>query len=126
MNNRSIRVLLVDDEELLRCAVREWLEDEQFQITEAMSGADALELLSKESFDCGILDLHLIDMSGVEVLKTAQYAGESPAWVIMTGNLGEEAYQELRALGIADDAILQKPIFDMQVITSRFLSSVAS
>jgi hypothetical protein len=43
----------------------------------------------------------------------------------MTGNLDEDTHQELRELGIADDAILQKPIFDMQIITTRILRSVA-
>ncbi len=125
MNERSIRVLLVDDEELVRGAVRAWLEDEQFKITEAMSGAEALELLAKESFDCGILDLQLTDMSGVDMLKKARYSGSKPFWLVLTGNLGEGAYQELRELGIADEAILQKPIFDMQLITTRILRSIA-
>lgn len=125
MNKRSIRILLVDDEELVRSAVRDWLEDENFRVSEAKSGADALELLAKESFDCGILDLQLTDMSGVEVLKTARYAGEIPAWLVMSGNLGEVTYQELRELGVADDAILQKPIFDMQIFSTRILRSVA-
>lgn len=125
MNERAISVLVVDDEELVRSAVRAWLEDEHFQITEAMSGADALELLAKESFDCGILDLQLTDMSGVEVLKKAQYAVKSPAWLVMTGNLSEEMFQKLRELGIADDAILQKPIFNMQIITTKILKFVA-
>lgn len=124
MNERSIRILLVDDEELVRSAVRDWLEDEDFQVSEAKSGADALELLAKESFDCGILDLQLADMSGVEVLKAARYAGKIPAWLVMTGNLGGVMYQELRELGIADDAILQKPIFDMQTFSNRILRSL--
>lgn len=125
MSEQAIRVLLVDDEELVRGAVLAWLEDDRFQVTEAKSGAAALELLAGETFDCGILDLHLKDMSGVEVLKKAQYRGKSPVWLVMTGNLEEDTYQELKELGIADEDILRKPIFDMQVISTRILRAVA-
>lgn len=117
-------MLLVDDEELVRSAVLAWLEDDRFQVTEAKSGAAALELLAGEIFDCGILDLHLKDMSGVEVLKKAQCPGKSPVWLVMTGNLEKETYQELKELGIADEDILRKPIFDMQVISTKILKAV--
>ncbi len=119
MNERLIRLLLVDDDDLVRGAVLAWLEDEHFHITEAMSGADALKLLARERFDCVLLDLRLNDMGGIDVIKTAQSTGNNPAWLILTGNLGEDTYQELRALGIPKDAILQKPIFDMGVISTR-------
>lgn len=125
MKERPIRILLIDDEELVRTAVRIWLEDEQFQIDEAISGADALDRLATESFDCGILDLQLSDMSGVEVIKTAQYVDKSPDWLVMSGNLDAVTYEELRELGIADDSILQKPIFDMRIISTRIQKSVA-
>jgi CheY-like chemotaxis protein len=121
MAGRPIRVLLVDDEELVRSALLAWLEDDCFQIVEADSGANALELLAKEHFDCGVLDLNLKDMTGIEVLKTASYAGGKPFWLVMTGNLDEGTYQELRELGFSDDTILRKPIFDMQIISTKIL-----
>jgi len=121
MDGRPIRVLLVDDEELVRSAMLAWLEDDRFQIVEADSGAKALVLLAKESFDCGVLDLNLQDMTGIEVLKTASYADRKPFWLVMTGNLDEGTYQELRELGFSDDAILRKPIFDMQIISTKIL-----
>ncbi len=124
MNEPLIRVLLVDDEELVRGAMLAWLEDDRFQITEADSGAKALELLAEHCFDCGILDLNLRDMSGVEVLKSAQYAGRKPFWLLMTGNLDTETYQELKKLGFTDDVIMRKPIFNMQQLTTRLLNSL--
>jgi CheY-like chemotaxis protein len=123
MSEQPLRILLVDDEELVRSAVRIWLEDEQFQIVEAASGAAALELLKNEPFDCCLLDLQLSDMSGVDVLKAARSGPRQPAWLVMTGNLDEETYQELKALAIDDAAILAKPIFDMDVLTGKILTA---
>ncbi len=117
MLEQPIRVLLVDDEELVRSAVRIWLEDDHFQISEATSGANALEMLAAKEFDCCLLDLQLSDMSGVDVLRMAQFAGKKPLWMVMTGNLVEETYQELRGLGIVDNAILLKPIVEMRRLT---------
>jgi DNA-binding response OmpR family regulator len=119
MTDRLLRILLVDDEELVRAAVRDWLADEQFQIVEATSGTDALALLEQEQFDCCILDLRLRDMSGIEVLTAARQGEKSPVWLIVTGNLDTDAYEELKGLGITDDAILAKPIFDMTVVSAR-------
>lgn len=117
MSERTLRVLLVDDEELVRGAVRDWLEDEQFVITEAASGAEALALLAGEAFDCCILDLHLPDMTGTQVLAAARQAGSTSAWLVMTGRLDIETVQELHGLGVAAEAILVKPILDMQQIS---------
>ena len=119
MNDRPLRLLLVDDEELVRAAVRDWLTDEQFQLVEATSGADAVALLTRERFDCCILDLRLRDMSGVDVLTAVGQGDGNPAWLIITGNLDTDTYQALKGLGISDDAILAKPIFDMTVISSK-------
>ena len=119
MTERPLRILLVDDEELVRSAMRDWLADDQFYIAEAVSGADALELLTREQFDCCILDVRLRDMSGIDVLNAVRHHETTPDWLIVTGDLDTETYQELKELGIADDAILSKPIFDMHVISAR-------
>jgi CheY-like chemotaxis protein len=125
VNEPLIRVLLVDDEELVRSAILAWLEDDRFLITEANSGANALELLAEQCFDCGILDLNLKDMTGVDVLKSARYLGRKPFWLLMTGNLDTETYQDLRDMGFTADLILLKPIFNMQQITNLLLTAVA-
>jgi CheY-like chemotaxis protein len=125
VNEPLIRILLVDDEELVRSAMLAWLEDDRFLITEADCGAKALELLATHCFDCGILDLNLRDMTGVEVLKSAHYAGRKPFWLLMTGNLDTETYHELQEMGFTDDVIMRKPIFNMQQLTTRLLNSLA-
>ena len=61
-------VLLVEDEELQSMVVKEELVNKGIEVAQAFTGKQALQLLESRSFDCMILDLHLPDISGFELL----------------------------------------------------------
>jgi HAMP domain-containing protein/CheY-like chemotaxis protein/signal transduction histidine kinase len=63
------RLFVVEDNPAEQLSIRELLGDEDIDITTASTGAEALSILSEQPFDCVVLDLHLPDMSGFEVLK---------------------------------------------------------
>lgn len=63
----STRVLLVDDEEGLLITLSANLELEGFEVAEATSGAQALELLAERTFDVVLTDIRMPGMSGVEL-----------------------------------------------------------
>lgn len=65
------RILIVDDEPATRCAAKGMLEKiGDLQIVEASNGAECLECLSKYPIDVILLDIHLPDMNGFEVMKS--------------------------------------------------------
>lgn len=67
--SRNIRnLLVVEDDSDLRLSVRQLLGGNDIKITEAASGQAALDALSKNRYDCMILDLTLSDMTGFELL----------------------------------------------------------
>jgi CheY-like chemotaxis protein len=68
MEQRVRRVLIVEDNEIQRNTIVEWLTDKDVQGDAVASGAEALSLLSRERFDCAIIDLGLPDMSGVDLI----------------------------------------------------------
>jgi DNA-binding NtrC family response regulator len=63
------KILVVDDEEIMRSSMSEWLKEEGYLVKTAENGYLALELARKESFDLAIIDLKMPGMDGIEVLK---------------------------------------------------------
>lgn len=74
MNSEKIRILLVDDHQMLRDGLRALLEgeDDLVVIGEAGTGAEGLALLRERLPDLVVVDLGLPDMSGLEVLREAR------------------------------------------------------
>ena len=66
---RRKRLLVVEDNPAEQLSIRELLGYDDIDVTVASSGAEALGLVSKESFDCVVLDLRLPDMSGFDILE---------------------------------------------------------
>ena len=65
------KVLVVDDDESMRIACAQALEQIGFSVTSAADGEQALEIASRESFDVALLDLRMPGPPGMEVLTKA-------------------------------------------------------
>jgi len=64
------KILVVDDEEGIRCLYKEELEDDGFNVQLASCGEDALKMLEKEGgFNLVLLDIKMSGMDGIEVLR---------------------------------------------------------
>ena len=65
----QIKVLIVDDEADIRNVIREYAENEQYKVTEASNGEEALEHLEQEHFDLMILDIMMPKLDGISLLE---------------------------------------------------------
>jgi len=65
----SHRILVADDDAAIRALLRDFLEEEGYQVTEATSGQEALASLQENSHDLVLLDVRLPGMTGLDVLK---------------------------------------------------------
>ncbi|MGZ5076842.1 MAG: response regulator [Methylobacter sp.] len=86
------RVLIVDDDSVHRALEREILEPPKYAVTEASSGAEALQLLSKQSFDVVLLDKRMPGMDGNEVCRRIRNELELKLLpvIMVTGNSGSD------------------------------------
>ncbi len=81
------RILIVDDEDLVRNYVRRALASRGWEISEAGNGAAALELLKQKDFDAVICDLKMPDMRGEEVIKKIRDMLPAMKIIAITGSV---------------------------------------
>ncbi|MBS1989888.1 MAG: response regulator [Cyanobacteria bacterium SZAS LIN-2] len=93
------RILIVEDDENLRDMIREWLIFEKHTVQGCGTGLEALEQLAVLKFDVILLDWHLQDMYGVEVLKKFRAAGGTTPVLVLTGGSSNDDRQEAIAAG---------------------------
>lgn len=90
------KVLVVDDDSLIRKIVSKTLEARGYQLTEAEDGLHALEMMVQEQPDVIVLDIHMLRMNGLELLAALKFAGsrsESSAPRTVTGVDVEDSMQ---------------------------------
>ncbi len=66
---RRKRLLIVEDNPAEQLSIRELLGYDDIDVTVAATGAEALEIVQNEAFDCVVLDLRLPDMTGFDILE---------------------------------------------------------
>jgi len=86
MKAGEVRVLYVDDQDLWRCTVSDYLPMVgNYQVTTAESGDSALELLSRQSFDIIISDYQMPDMDGINLLNRIRAINTTTPFILFTG-----------------------------------------
>ncbi len=84
MTTEKTRILVVDDEEIVRESLGGWLEKDGFFVSPAPDGKTAVERLKAEPWDVLLLDLKMPGMDGLQVLEEAKKLRPEAAAVIMT------------------------------------------
>jgi DNA-binding NtrC family response regulator len=84
--SRKIRVLVVDDDNLLRKLVTEQLSRSDFDATPAASARAALQSLRDADYDVVLLDIMMPDMSGLEALREVRKLEDPPEVVMLTAD----------------------------------------
>ena len=102
------RILIVDDEKLVRWALTQKCAEFGYQTLEAETGPEALQTLQNESIDLVLLDVHLPDMSGIEVLEKLKQAGETRSIIMMTADPQLDDVKAALRLGAYD--FVSKPL----------------
>ena len=118
------RVLVVDDEPLLRRTLRDYLEDEGMTVTDVASAEEGLELLRAERFDACTVDLRLTGMNGDDFIRHAMALDPALSCVIYTGSLDYTLPVELRDLGLDESRLFHKPIEDVSVLVRTLFPDV--
>ena len=100
------RLLVVDDEANIRNVVREYAEFEEYEVTEAENGMEAVALCREQDFDLIIMDVMMPRLDGFSACKEIKKRKNIP--VIMLSARGEE-YDKLFGFELGIDDYVVKP-----------------
>ena len=103
---RSARVLVIDDEESIRRALKSILSMRKYEVSLAGTGAEGMSLAIETNPELVILDLTLPDMDGLEVCRELRTWMSSP--ILILSVRGNES-DKIRALDLGADDYLTKP-----------------
>ena len=120
-----LRVLVVEDESLIRWSIAEMLSHSGYTVIEAPDGATAVRVLTEmsEPVDVVLLDYRLPDSNDLTLLANVRRLAPQSSVVLMTAFGTPEVVQEARELGVC--RVLNKP-FDMHDIAGVVLQAHGS
>ena len=117
------RILIVEDEKLIRWSIRERLKEEGYEVDEAESGREAFRKLQEEDFDLLALDFRLPDLTGIDILERVHRESPEVSVIMMTAYGTVESAVEAMKLGAFD--YLTKPVNldELMVVVQKALEA---
>ena len=108
-----MKILVVDDEKLIRSVIRDYCTNSQYDVDEASNGKDALIKLMTNDYDLMVLDIMMPEMDGFTLLKELPVEKRIPTIVLSAR--GEE-YDKLSGFDLGIDDYLTKPFSPKELI----------
>ena len=126
MEGARTRILVVDDDEIIRSLVKETLEEEGHTVVTAGTSAEGLDCVKRRDFDLVFLDLKMPDMDGDELLKQLKSIKPRLPVTIITGYPGSEMME--RAFKQGPFGVMDKPFDAADIIAAvqNFLHATQS
>ena len=108
------KVLIIDDETDLQELIKDVLEEKNYQVFCASSGADGILLNEQKNPDLIILDLRMPEMDGIETLRNIRNADDSVIVVILTGYGCPDTIRDATDLNVSE--YLSKPFGNSELL----------
>jgi FixJ family two-component response regulator len=108
MDSARLTVAIVDDDETVRRALRRMISSLSYRPVEFASGEAFLTELRAGTFSCVLIDLHMPDLNGIDVLVRMRGDGHAIPAIIITG--GDEPRMRERCMRAGASGYLIKPL----------------
>ena len=108
-----MKILVVDDETLIREVIKEYASLENYLVKEASNGYEAIEMVKKEDFDLIIMDIMMPKLDGYSASREIKKIKDIP--IIMLSARGEEL-DKLTGFDLGIDDYITKPFSPKELI----------
>ncbi|WCN36983.1 response regulator transcription factor [Aneurinibacillus uraniidurans] len=110
----NTKILIADDEDVLRMLITETLEIEDYELDEAQDGLEAYEKIMQHEYDLILLDLMMPGKTGLEVCQLVRAAGKTTPIVMLTAKTQAEDRENAVKAGV--NYFFAKPFSPMQLL----------
>jgi DNA-binding response OmpR family regulator len=121
--NKTENILVIEDSKTMNNIIKSELDKMEYNITQAWTFADAKLALSKKTYDLIILDLHLPDGEGFELIANIQSLTKTKV-IVLTSNNDSELREELFEYGILDYIIKDQNLAYSMLEIKKVLKSL--
>jgi len=122
------KILVIDDDELMRKTIRKILDKDGLEVVTAKDGKEAFEILGRETFDIVVTDLMMPFANGLDVVNKVRNdeMKRSIGIIVLSSIDNKETVTEAFRLG-ADD-FLKKPVMADELLSSirKLLANMSS
>ncbi len=121
----NARILIVDDEEVTRQLLCEYLSDLNYKVEIASNGEEALQVARTQTFDLIITDIRMTGMSGIQFIQTIREIGIMTAFIVITGYTSRE--DAIVAMQEGAYAYINKPFIldELKILVERAIEREA-
>ncbi len=111
---KTKKLLIVDDSIVARMGIKRLINNEFKEIVEASTGAEAIDLVSKQTFDLILMDYLMPGLNGLVTLKIIRERGYTTPVIIISANQQESVISKFKEMGI--DSVLRKHVNKRELI----------
>ena len=101
MEEKKIKILLVDDEADFRKMMMFWLKSKGYDVVQAEGGLSGIQVAKKEKPAIIFLDLRMPDINGVETLKRIREFDKNVPVIVISAYVNDPGTEEMTSYGIS-------------------------
>ena len=107
-----LKILVVDDEKLIRDVIVQYCESEKYEVIEASNGKEALEIINSKAVDLIILDIMMPELDGFSVCKSIK--DKNIPIIILSARSDE--FDKLMGFDLGIDDYITKPFSPKELV----------
>ncbi len=124
MNNKSVSILIVDDDANYRTILSDFLKNEGYDVVTANSAEEAVNRLGKDFFNIIISDLKLPGKSGIELLKIVKSKSNDVEIIILTAFGSVDSAVSALKIGACDYLVKPLSLEELSITVKRLIEKI--